>query len=117
MLLRFLDRLRADISVGPAWVGRAIGQWMLDIFLPDRDRYISPAIPRNAAELRNTFPVASRAQARAAAGVMRDLDRARAQLQERDQAAAQLNAYLHRNPDVMRLWLEGWPGNPPGPVR
>ena len=113
MLLRWLAWLRLDISVGPSWIGRTIARWMLDCFLPERERYISPAVPRYpmmpGAPAGQRFPVATSKE-------MQRLQWQLAMAREQDRHAA-LNAYLHAHPDVMRLWLDGWPGGPPGPVR
>jgi hypothetical protein len=113
VLLRWLDRIRLDIAIGPAFIGRYGARWMLDAFLPERGRYISPAIPAFAALPDRSFPVEDAAHVELALARMRAARTAA----RRQDAIAALDAYLHRNPDVMRAWQDGWPGGPPGAVR
>lgn len=104
------------MRIGPSWIGRKTARWMLDCFCPDREgRYISAAVPRYPMMPGASFPIAS----------ARDVERARAQLEElrarnafatsladevrRNMASA--NEYLHAHPEVMQAWLDG---HPPG---
>ena len=113
MVLRWLASLRTDISVGPSWIGRVIGGQLLDWFLPGRDRYIPPALPRYPATGGGQYTPASEAEL---ADARRRLNRHRQAALE-DAVQAELNACLHANPDVMRSWMLGWPEYPPGNPR
>lgn len=122
---------RADIRVGPSWVGTVIARWALALWVTSqRDQGMTSAA---AAEYRarlhsgqvlgqygvlpaGSFPVVSSREAEAARRQLEEIRRrshfAAGLAEEARRNLAEANEFLHAHPEIMRAWLDG---TPPGP--